>query len=147
LEKSGWIRFLTIRDLDGRTRAKRRCEELIQDLEPALGGADMLSAGQRQLVMRGALLAAMLEFESRFLLGEPIEVADYLTAVGVQRRIFVLAAGRVTRSRRSRTFRVSRRIWRGVTNSPRPRSLARCGRKRAFDRGAARAILNGEVEP
>jgi hypothetical protein len=86
--RQGYIRFLTLRDLDGRSRAAARCNELVRAFEADLGGAGELSTAQRQLVQRAALLATQLEdFEVRHTLGEPIELSDYLTCVNVQRRV------------------------------------------------------------
>ena len=88
IAKHGYIRFLTLRDLDGRSRASARCKQLVSAFEADLGGADQLTTAQAQLVQRAALLATTLEdFEVRFCLGEPIELADYLTCVNVQRRV------------------------------------------------------------
>ncbi len=90
IARQGYIRFLTMRDLDGRSRAAARCRELARELEVDLGGADRLSSAQRQLIQRAAVLAAQLEdFETRWCLGEEVELPDYLAAINVQRRILV----------------------------------------------------------
>src|SRR6266699_3424029 len=66
LQKLGYIKFLTLADLDQRSRAAQRCKEHIANLGADLGGADRLTTGQRQLIQRAALLAVMLEdFELR----------------------------------------------------------------------------------
>jgi hypothetical protein len=88
IAKQGYARFLSLRDLDGRSRAAARCRELVASLESDLGGSDRLSTAQRQLVQRAALLATQLEdFEVRWSLGEPIELQDYLATVNCQRRV------------------------------------------------------------
>jgi hypothetical protein len=88
IAKAGYVRFLTLRDLDGRSRAAGRCKELVRALEVDLGGANQLTTAQQQLIQRAALLGTTCEdFEVRFALGEPIELADYLTTVNVQRRV------------------------------------------------------------
>jgi hypothetical protein len=88
IAKAGYVRFLTLRDLDGRSRAAARCKELVRALEVDLGGANQLTTAQQQLIQRAALLGTTCEdFEVRFALGEPIELADYLTTVNVQRRV------------------------------------------------------------
>jgi len=90
IARQGYIRFLTMRDLDGRSRAAARCRELARELEVDLGGADRLSTAQRQLIQRAAVLAAQLEdFETRWCLGEVVELPDYLQAINVQRRLLV----------------------------------------------------------
>jgi hypothetical protein len=98
--RQGYIRFLTLRDLDGRSRAAARCNELVRAFEADLGGADQLTTAQRQLVQRAALCATLLEdFEVRHTLGEPIELSDYLTCVNVQRRVLAtLGLQRVARN-------------------------------------------------
>jgi hypothetical protein len=86
IAKLGYVRFLTLKDLDGRCRAAARVKEIMAALESDLGGD--LTEGQRQLVTRAAMSAVMCEdFECRFALGEPIELPDYLTAINVQRRV------------------------------------------------------------
>jgi hypothetical protein len=51
-----------------------------------LGGEDQVSVGERQLIMRSALLGAIMsDFEAKWVAGEPL--ADYLSAVNVQRRV------------------------------------------------------------
>jgi hypothetical protein len=60
----------------------------VRALEVDLGGAEQLTTAQQQLIQRAALLGTPSEdFEVRFALGEPIELADYLTTVNVQRRV------------------------------------------------------------
>jgi hypothetical protein len=88
LMQTGYVAFLTIADLDQRTRAAMRVRELTAAIEADLGGADRLSTSQRQLVQRGALLAVALEdFEIRFACGQAIEFGDYLLGVNTQRRV------------------------------------------------------------
>ncbi len=90
IARQGYIRFLTMRDLDGRSRAAARCRELVREFEADLGGHDRLSAAQRQLVENAAVLATMLEdFTVRHMLGEPVELESYLAAINVQRRLLV----------------------------------------------------------
>jgi hypothetical protein len=62
---------------DGRSATARRFRDLIEDISGDLGGADLLSAGQRQMVRRVALLSAESErleaLWSRELEGEPVD--------------------------------------------------------------------------
>jgi hypothetical protein len=86
LARHGWIRFLTLKDLDARSRAASFTRNLASALESDLGGDP--SIGQKQLVQRAAILSAICEdFETRHLLGEPIELVDYLTTTNVLRRV------------------------------------------------------------
>jgi hypothetical protein len=88
IAKQGYIRFLTLRDLDGRSRAVAKCNQLRAALEADLGGSANLTTGQSQLCQRAALIGVQLEdFEVRWTLGEPIEFTDYMTGVNVQRRV------------------------------------------------------------
>src|SRR5439155_26986115 len=57
IAKRGYVRFLTLRDFDGRSRAAQRVKEIIGALEADLGGRDRLSEAQCQLVTRAAMLA------------------------------------------------------------------------------------------
>jgi hypothetical protein len=88
LAKVGYTRFLTLANLDGRSRAVANCNALKAGFETDLGGADTLSTGQAQLVQRAAMLGIICEdYETRHLLGQPIEVDQYLTSVNVLRRV------------------------------------------------------------
>jgi hypothetical protein len=90
LARTGYTRFLTLANLDGRSRAVANCNNLKAAFETDLGGADTLSTGQAQLVQRAAMLSVVCEdFETRHLLGQPIEIDQYLTAINVQRRVLV----------------------------------------------------------
>src|SRR6266567_1058491 len=62
--------------------------QLLSGIESDLGGADLLSVGQRQLAQRAALHGALPEdAEARWAAGESIDIDPYLRAVGVQRRV------------------------------------------------------------
>ena len=81
-------RLLTLADLDGRTAAARRARELVGEIESDLGGGDHLSAAERQLVQRAAVLGAMIESEEvRWLSGDTIAVEGHLAAINAQRRV------------------------------------------------------------
>jgi hypothetical protein len=86
LARQGWIRFLTLKDLDARSRAAAFAKNLAASLESDLGNDP--TAGQKQLVHRAAVISAVCEdFETRFLLGEPFELPDYLVAANCLRRV------------------------------------------------------------
>jgi hypothetical protein len=85
---SNKLRLLTLEHLDGRTRAAHRARELIAAMEQDLGGPTNLSTGERQLIQRAACLGAFVEScETRWLGGAVVELAEYLAAINVQRRI------------------------------------------------------------
>jgi hypothetical protein len=61
IAKQGFVRFLTLKDFDGRCRASKRAQEIISALEADCGGADRLSEAQRQLITRAAMLSVQAE--------------------------------------------------------------------------------------
>ena len=49
-----------------------------------------MTTGERQLVTRAAMTGAIVaDFEARWVAGEHVQLADYLSAVNVQRRVLV----------------------------------------------------------
>ena len=79
---------MSLADLDGRTIAARDAKALIGDIESDLGGADRLSAGEREIVQRAALASAMLRhMEAGWLTGRGIDVAAYTTLANTQSRL------------------------------------------------------------
>ena len=86
--RKGKARLLTLAALDGRTAAYADARKLVRDLSVDLGGEDRLSAGEHQLVTRAALVGAIVaDFEARWVAGQVVPLADYLSAVNVQRRV------------------------------------------------------------
>jgi hypothetical protein len=84
--KYGKIRLGSIDELDGRTAAAKKAQALVAGLVADLG-ADP-STGQRQLVTRAALLAAIIEdMEARWIGGEQIDFSEYTLLVNAQRRL------------------------------------------------------------
>ena len=84
----GKLRPLPRADIDRRTAAYRRVEDLTAAIESDLGGADRLSAGERQLVQRTAVTCALLEdMEAMWLAGKPIDAAQYTTLTNSFRRL------------------------------------------------------------
>jgi hypothetical protein len=78
----------SLKDVDPRTTAYRRTLDLIRSIETDLGGNDQLSTGERQIIQRAALTGALLEdLEARWLNGEPIDLAVYVTLGNAQRRL------------------------------------------------------------
>jgi hypothetical protein len=81
--------LVTISDLDGRTGAAKRVRELVRAIESDLGGSDHLSATQRQLVQRAAVLSAIAEdFEVRWALGQEVDVGTHVTLINSLRRVY-----------------------------------------------------------
>jgi hypothetical protein len=82
------VRLLSLGDLDRRTAAYRRTNDLIEAIELDLGGADRLSTGQRALIQRAAVTAALAEhLETRWLAGEAIDPSLYCTVGNALRRL------------------------------------------------------------
>src|SRR5262245_3650089 len=81
-------RLLGFEDLDRRTAAYREAKKLIGAFESDLGGATELTAAERQLVQRAAVLGSILtELELRWFRGErPYDLLGYCTVVNAQRR-------------------------------------------------------------
>jgi hypothetical protein len=82
-------RLLSLHGLDKRTPAYLETKKLIGEIEADLGGADQLSAAERQIVQHAALLGAMLvDMEVRYLAGQAIDTSEYGFLIGVQQRLF-----------------------------------------------------------
>lgn len=85
-------RFLTAKDLDGRTRAAVRVRALTAAFLADLGVA-RASAAQQALAERGAVLLALIEdAETRMALGEPVDLGSHRAAIAELRRV-LLALG------------------------------------------------------
>jgi hypothetical protein len=81
-------RLVTLADLDQRTRAAQRVNDVMGAIESDLGGSDHLSTAQRVLIQRCAVMAAIIEDqEARFARGEPIDIGPYTTLVNSLRRV------------------------------------------------------------
>jgi hypothetical protein len=55
----GKTKLLTLGDLDGRTRASKSAMAMVTAMEADLGGTDYLSAAQRALVRRAAVVTVL----------------------------------------------------------------------------------------
>ena len=88
----GRTRFITLADLDGRTRAARNARDIAAAMTADLGGEQDLTEAQRQLIQRAATLGALIEdFEAHFLAGEQLEgLPKYLSAITTQRHVLSL---------------------------------------------------------
>ncbi len=81
------LRLLTLEDLDGRTRARQRADQLRERLMAERGGADRLDIMRTTHASTWALLTSMIEDQmARFLLGDPVEPATIATLVNARRR-------------------------------------------------------------
>ena len=82
------LRLLSLSDIDKRTAAYRRTIALIEMLEADAGGHDRLSTGERALIQRAAVTAALAEhLETRWLSGGEIDPAMYCTLGNALRRL------------------------------------------------------------
>src|SRR5690348_15104272 len=88
----GRTRFITLADLDGRSRAARNARDIAAAMTADLGGEQALTEAQRQLIRRAATLGALIEdFEARFLAGAELEdLPKYLSAITTQRHVLSL---------------------------------------------------------
>jgi hypothetical protein len=84
--RQGKVRLLTLDALDSRTAAAKAARRLIETLTVDMGR--QLSAGERQLVQRAAMLGAVAGgYEARFVAGLPVVLHEYLAVTNVQRRV------------------------------------------------------------
>jgi hypothetical protein len=82
--------YITLGHIDQRSEAWKRARQLIETLELERGGPDHITEGMRQLVQRAAVLSAVIEnMEAMWVAGSPIDMAGYLSAIGVQRRVLL----------------------------------------------------------
>src|SRR5262249_15004875 len=76
----GKCRLLTLDGLDARTAAYRETRRLIDEFESDLGGAEHLSAAERQMVQHGAVLGAIAaDLEAQYLKGRRIDLVSLCT--------------------------------------------------------------------
>ena len=85
----GKARMLTLADVDRRTAAYKNTRQIIAAIEDDLGGGDILSTAERQMVQRAGVLGAILEdIETRWIGGAEIDPVTYTTVINAQRRMF-----------------------------------------------------------
>lgn len=81
------VRLLSLDDLDGRTRARQRAEELRERLMVERGGPDRLDVMRTTHASTWAILSTMIEDQmARFLMGDPVEPAAVATLINARRR-------------------------------------------------------------
>jgi hypothetical protein len=86
-KSNGKARFLTLSDLDMRTRAAREARDRFSAIVSDLGGDAAVSAGERALVEQAAVLAAMrVDQGTRWLQGEGLDVTTFATIANAERR-------------------------------------------------------------
>jgi hypothetical protein len=72
----------------GRTQAARRFRDLVEFVTADLGGAALLSEGQRQLIRRASALAIMCEtIEADLARDLPFDLNNYLATTNTFRRV------------------------------------------------------------
>src|SRR3984893_17129866 len=77
---SNGTRLFAISEIDGRTSTARRFRDIIETVTSDLGGKDLLSEAQRQLIRRASALSIMCESVEIDLVRDlPFDVANYLS--------------------------------------------------------------------
>ncbi|HEY8006083.1 MAG TPA: hypothetical protein VIE66_04605 [Methylocella sp.] len=85
---SNGTRLFAVAGLDGRTQTARRFRDLVETITNDLGGPDLLSEGQRQLVRSAASLSIMAEaIEADMARDMEFNITDYGTVCDRLRRI------------------------------------------------------------
>jgi len=82
-------RLLTLEGLDRRSMAYRETKQLATEIESDLGGAEHLSAMERQMIQHGAVLGAIAQdMETKYLLGRRVDLVVLCRVLNAQRRAF-----------------------------------------------------------
>ena len=83
--KYGATRLINLDEIDGRTVVCKEAHRLIRVLTDEAGDP---TTGQQQLIIRAALLGAMVaDMEAHWVNGEKINLGDYVACVNTQRRV------------------------------------------------------------
>ena len=78
----GKVRLLTRQSLDGRTKARKRFDAVVEGIASDLGGEAQLTTVQRHLVEAFAGCAVVVhDINARLLLGQPIDIGEATQAV------------------------------------------------------------------
>jgi hypothetical protein len=87
-DKAGKIRLLTLDDLDGRTRARQRAEELREHLISERGGAGQIDIMRMAHIDTWTVMTAIIEDQlTRYMRGDPtVEMTSVATQVNARRR-------------------------------------------------------------
>ena len=85
---SNGTRLFAVNGIDGRTMSARRFRDLVDTFTADLGGVDIISEGQKQLIRRAAALSIMGEaIEADLALGRTFDVNTYGQVCDRLRRI------------------------------------------------------------
>ena len=77
---SNGTRLFALAGVDGRTSTARRFRDIVETVTADLGGNDLLSEAQRQLIRRASALSIMCEgVEADLVRDLPFDVANYLS--------------------------------------------------------------------
>jgi hypothetical protein len=80
------LRFLTRQHIDGRTRARKQFDKIIEGITNDLGGADAITTVQQQLIEAAASCSVMLDdLNARQLRGENVTVLRNQTSITLLR--------------------------------------------------------------
>jgi hypothetical protein len=78
----GKVRLLTRQSLDGRTKARKQFDAVVEGIASDLGGEAHLTTVQRHLVEAFAGCAVVVhDINARLLLGQPIDISEAAQAV------------------------------------------------------------------
>src|SRR5262249_13323833 len=81
--------LLTLKGLGHRSPAYRATKQLIREIEADLGGAENLTAAERQMVQHGAVLGAIAQdYEARYLMGRMPDLLILCRVLKAQRSCF-----------------------------------------------------------
>jgi len=81
--------LLTLKGLGHRSPAYRATKQLIREIEADLGGAEHLTATERQMVQHGAVLGAIAQdYEARYLMGRQPDLTLLCRVLKAQRSCF-----------------------------------------------------------
>src|SRR6516164_11057404 len=81
--------LLTIKGLGYRSPAYRETKRLIREIEADLGGAEQLSAAERQTIQHAAVLGAIAQdIEAKYLLGRHVDLVVLCRILNAQNRAF-----------------------------------------------------------
>ena len=81
--------LLTLKGLGYRNPAYRVTKQLIREIEADLGGAENLTAAERQMVQHGAVLGAIAQdYEARYFMGRQPDLALLCRVLKAQRSCF-----------------------------------------------------------
>jgi hypothetical protein len=81
--------LLTLKGLGRRSPAYRAAKQLIREIEADLGGAENLTAMERQMVQHGAVLGAIAQdYEARYLMGRQPDLLILCRVLKAQKSCF-----------------------------------------------------------